>query len=97
MIKVSTAKGKALYERTKRDCGRELNQIYSRYSEAKMHAMEECKSRYCDDPHSRDFRIISYNTYGFSVAWSTIYELDTVFVPGVHIETPHHSYDVVLI
>lgn len=60
--------------------------------------MEECKQKYCNDKYGRYFRIISYNTFGFSVAWGTSYEIDyDVVVPGVHIETPSNTYDVVFI
>ena len=97
MIKVSTAKGNELFERTKNNYGTELSQIYSAFSEAKKKAMRYCKDKYATDDNGRNFRIISYNNFCFSVAWDTMYELDNLTVPGVHIETAMNSYDVIMI
>ena len=97
MITTKTAKGRGLFERAKNNYGSELCDIYGRYSDAKMKAMEYCRRKYCMDDYAREFRIISYNTFGFSVAWDTIYELDDNIVPGVHIETFRNTYDVAII
>lgn len=97
MITTKTAKGRALFERTKSDYGVDLTDIYERYSDAKRKAMEYCKNKFAMDEFSRHFRIISYNTFGFSVAWDTIFEIDGKKVHGVHIETPSNAYEVALI
>lgn len=97
MLSTKTAKGRALVERAKNDYGDALSNIYGRYSIGKMKAMEYCRRKYCEDDCARGFRIISYNTYGFSVAWETICEIDNNIVPCVHIETPSNTYDVALI
>lgn len=98
MIKVSTSKGRELYERSQRDYGSTLDMIYGRYSQEKAKAMKHCKELFCKDMYANHFRIISYNTFGFSVAWNTSYEIEYgVVVRGVHIETPSNSYDVIFI
>lgn len=97
MIKVSTAKGRSLFELTKNNYGTELSQIYNTFSEEKKKAMRYCKDKYATDNNGRNFRIISYNKFCFSVAWDTMYELDNLTVSGVHIETAMHSYDVIMI
>lgn len=97
MIKVSTVKGRSLFERTKNNYGTELSQIYSTFSEEKKKAMRYCKDKYATDDNGKNFRIISYNTFCFSVAWDTMYKLDNLMVPGTHIETFKNSYDVIMI
>ncbi len=96
MIKVSTAKGRALFERARNNYGTELSQIYSTFSEAKNRGMRYCKDKYATDDNGRNFRIISYNMFCFSVAWDTMYKLDDIMIPGVHIETANNSYDVIM-
>lgn len=96
MLTTKTAKGRGLYERSKYDYGHQLNMVYGRYSDAKRKAMDYCYYKFAKDENARHFRIISYNTFGFSAAWNTIYEIDGNVVPGVHIETPSNSYDVAL-
>ena len=96
MIKVSTAKGKKLYESSKCDYGATLDMIYSKYSQQKVKAMRYCMDKYATDDNGRNFRIISYNTFSFSVAWDTVYKLDGLNIPGVHIETFKNSYDVIM-
>lgn len=97
MIKVSTAKGRQLYERSQRDYASTLDMIYGRYSHEKVKAMKHCEELFCKDVHATHFRIISYNKYGFSVAWNTEYVIEGMAIPGVHIETPSNTYDVIFI
>ena len=70
-IKGSTKTGQALLSRARYNQGTELSDIYGRYSSAKAAAMRDCKARY-QAINGQNFRIISHNGWGFSVAWEYI-------------------------
>ena len=70
-IKGSTKKGQVLLEKAEYNEGTELWQVYGRCSVQKEVAMENCRRRYAEDD-GYDFRIISHNTFQFSVAWNYI-------------------------
>lgn len=75
-----------------RNCeGYNLNDVYGRYSDAKKEAYENCFRKYASG-RSKNFRIFSHNTFGFSVAWEEILEGKEY----LHIETPQNTYYVAL-
>lgn len=87
-VKLSSARGKKLFERGSRYEGRYLYQIYDRYSDAKRKAFDWCYNEYLNSKNHDAFSIISYNQYGFSVSW--LCELDGS--SGMRIVTPKNSY-----
>lgn len=76
-----------------RNCeGYNLNNVYGRYSDAKKEAYENCFRKYVSADGSKNFRIFSHNTFGFSVAWEETLEGKEY----LHIETPQNTYYVAL-
>lgn len=69
IIKGSTKRGQELLARASRFEGTDLSDIYGRWSSAKASAMRDCKA-WCDELNGYNFRIISHNGFGFSVAWN---------------------------
>lgn len=86
IIKATTKKGKNMLRRANNKEGFELRQVYNSYSYAKQTAWNDCYKQ-CLLEHGLFFRIISHNTFGFSVAWDV--------ENGVRIETPQNSYLIV--
>lgn len=87
-VKLSSSRGKKLFEMGSHYEGVYLYQIYDRYSDAKRRAFEWCYNEYLNSDNHDGFSIISYNTFGFSVSW--LCEIDGV--DGMRIETPKNSY-----
>lgn len=65
---------------------RSLSDCYGRFSTAKACAERECRAK-MDAENGEDFRITSYNTFGFSCGWKSS--------AGLRIETPSASYLVI--
>lgn len=89
IIKGSTKTGQALLSRARHYQGTELSDIYGRYSSAKASAMRDCKA-WCNATNGKNFRIISHNGWGFSVAWE--YVNDETGEIMTRIETPSSTY-----
>lgn len=83
IVTTATAKGRNLFDRANCKEGYDLYDIYTTYSQEKYKAWRKCLNK-CLDEDGRHFRIISHNSYGFSVAWD--------IREGVRIETPSNSY-----
>lgn len=64
----------------------DLNECYGRFSNAKANAMEWCK-RKMYDMNGHGMKILSYNTFGFTVGW-------LVGNDKLYIETPKNSYEI---
>lgn len=60
-----------------------LSDCYGRYSFEKARAERWCKDQMTKE-NGYEFRIISFNTFGFSCGWLT--------AAGLRIETPQNSY-----
>lgn len=56
------------YKAYKKSRSYSLNDVYSRYSLAKDHAMQKCRDKYIRD-NGYDFRIVGYNSQFFSVGY----------------------------
>lgn len=83
IIKTTTKRGQNMLDRSNNWEGYNLREVYSSFSFAKERAWDYCRTL-CRKEGGRNFRIISHNTFGFSVAWD---------IPeGVRIETPQNSY-----
>ena len=65
--------------------GRTLADVYASPSHAKQNAFDECRAL-CYAEGGENFRIISHNTFAFSVAWDV--------VGGLRVETAQGSYFV---
>lgn len=90
-VKSSTKKGLGFIQSHRRADARTLREVYGRWSSAKERAYEECLG-WCRETDGEDFRIISANTYGFSVAW---YYTDKETGERVlRVETPTNTYIV---
>ena len=89
IIKDSTKTGQALLSRARHYQGTELSDIYGRYSSAKASAMRDCKAR-CNATNGKNFRIISHNGWGFSVAWEYVNDVTGEIM--TRIETPSGTY-----
>lgn len=83
IIKAETKKGQSMIERANNCEGYSLHDVYGSFSRAKENAWEYCLNL-CHKENGYNFHIISFNTFGFSVAWNT--------AEGVRIETPQNSY-----
>lgn len=84
-IKASTKKGADMLNRANYNEGFRLWDVYGTVSQAKQNAWDYCYNL-CNRENGTNFRIISHNTFSFSVAWD---------VPeGVRIETAQNSYFV---
>ena len=90
VLTTKTKKGQNLLARARSNYGEDLSDVYGRYSSAKADAMKDCK-KMSEEEDGDDFRIISFNTNFFSVAWDFIYDGK----PAVHIITPANDYVVV--
>lgn len=95
ILKASTKTGYRWIISARNYEGYNLNDVYGRYSNAKKEAYEKyenCFRKYASADGSKNFRIFSHNTFGFSVAWEEIWEGEEC----LHIETPQNTYIVVL-
>ena len=95
IVKAGTKKAENLLARANWNEGTELWQVYGNISSAKMKAMEDCK-RWCHEDNGYNFRIISHNTFQFSVAWELEYvdEKTGEVFDATRIETASNSFIV---
>ena len=89
IIKGSTKFGQNLLARASRFEGTDLSDVYGSWSSAKASAMRDCRA-WCEETKGYDFRIISHNTFGFSVAWR--YDNPDTGETMTRIETPSGTY-----
>ena len=80
-----TKRGQALIARAQNIEGRDLSDVYGRYSEAKSSAYLRCLVLSVLEDGT-EFGIVSHNTFGFSVAWRV--------ADGWRLETPQNSYHI---
>lgn len=83
IIKSSTKRGSEMLNKARNNEGFSLWVIYNFCSPAKHRAWQWCLDQ-CHKENGRNFRIISHNTFSFSVAWETD--------EGTRIETSKNSY-----
>ena len=87
-VKLSSKRGKNMYERGCRYDGTHLDQIYGKYSDEKRKAYDSCYYEYLNSENHAEFSIISHNSFGFSVSWICTIGGHN----GMRIETPKNSY-----
>ena len=68
----------------------QLYHCYDSFSTAKQNAFIWCLRR-CGEMHGSNPRIISYNTFGFSMAWE--YMNPETGEIMLHVETPRNTYE----
>lgn len=91
-INAGTKRGQQFIMAHRRADARDLREVYGRWSDAKERAYRECIEWYLASNQHEDFRIISANTYGFSVAWYFVDE--TTGEKVLRVETPSNTYFV---
>lgn len=91
-FKASTKSGARWIVSAKKEEGYRLSDVYGSYSTAKTQAYENCFLKYVSANKSKNFRIFSHNSFGFSVAWEEFIENEEY----LHIETPQNTYIVAL-
>ena len=100
LVKGSTVKGQNLLASADNNLGYDLWEVYGRFSRAKVNALEWCKEK-CHNTNGYGFRIISKNSFSFSVAWEVDdFEYvnpktgEVTIEPATFIETSQNSYIV---
>lgn len=86
--KLSTAKGKQLYDMGNRCCWSSLHNLYDKWSEAKERAFDRCWEQYCKGENSIAFGVGNANTYGFTASWIETRNNENV----MRVETKDNSY-----
>lgn len=82
-INATTKKGTALFNAYNNSTDYELRDCYGRYSTEKSRADYFCRERMrAESGHG--YKIISFNTFGFSCAW--------LVADGLRVETASNSY-----
>lgn len=86
-IKMKSKQGINFRERLLQSNDVQLQDVYKNWSNRKEVAYKYCINEFEKD-NGYKFRIISYNTFGFTVAW---------FLPNgnIRVETPQTSYIVI--
>ena len=82
-IKATTKKGRDYIARYNRTTETSLHDCYKNPSTAKTRADYFCRQQAANE-NGNGYKIISFNTFGFSCAWR--------IASGLRIETPSNSY-----
>lgn len=82
-IKATTKRGQAFINAYKNSINRSLSDCYKKCSTDKTRAEYFCIQAMTKE-NGEDFRITSFNSFGFSCAWTTS--------AGLRVETPSNSY-----
>lgn len=82
-IKTTTKRGAAFVDSYNRATNRRLSDCYGKFSTEKARAEKSCRA-WMSEEAGDGFKIISFNTFGFSCAWRT--------AAGLRVETPTNSY-----
>ena len=82
-IKSTTKRGAGFVASYNRSNRSRLSDCYGKYSTEKARAESNCRA-WCNEEGGDGFRIMSFNTFGFSCGWRT--------AAGLRVETPVNSY-----
>lgn len=94
-IRTTTKRGQTMYNNALENYeGYSLDEVFGTYSHAKRNAWDYCL-RLCKEEGGYNFRIISHNTFGFSVAWDII-NPEYGNIEKIRIETPKNSYLIIV-
>lgn len=86
--KLSTARGKKLYDMGCKCCCYSLHNIYKKWSPKKENAFNRCFEQYCKDENSEAFGIGNANSYGFTASWLLTKDGENC----MRVETKDNSY-----
>lgn len=86
-INANTKKASRFVNAYNRSKETNLRECYNTYSTAKACAERDCR-RMMYNENGKDFRIISFNTFGFSCGW--------IVGDTLRVETPQSSYEIAL-
>lgn len=93
IFKASNNNGQRIIAMYQCEAGLTLNDVYGRYSTAKLQAYNWCREKwYNTECHNYDFHICSYNSNFFTVGWSGYYNGER----AIFVETHANSYIVLL-
>lgn len=86
--KLSTSRGKQLYEMGNTCCWPSLRNLYDKWSPEKEKAFNRCWEQYCKGENSTAFGVGNANTFGFTASWLETKDGEDV----MRIETKSNSY-----
>jgi hypothetical protein len=86
--KLSTARGKQLYDMGNTCCWNSLHNLYEKWSTAKEQAFNRCWEQYCKGENSTAFGVGNANSFGFTASWLETKDGEDV----MRIETKDNSY-----
>lgn len=86
--KLSTARGKQLYDMGNTCCWSSLHNLYEKWSAAKQHAFDRCWDLFCEGENSTAFGVGNANKFGFTASWLETRDGEDV----MRIETKDNSY-----
>ena len=92
VIKASTQRGQRLLESGERYVGRDLRQVYGRYSAEKENAFDRCLRLYLETPEHDAFSICTANTWTFTVSWVGLYDGEN----ALYYITKYNDYVILL-
>lgn len=86
--KLSTSRGKQLYEMGNTCCWPSLRNLYDKWSPEKENAFNRCWEQYCNGENSTAFGVGNANSFGFTASWLETKDGENV----MRIETRSNSY-----
>lgn len=90
--KLSSARGKQLYDMGNTCCWSSLSNLYDKWSQAKENAFNWCWQQYCKDENSEAFGIGNANSFGFTASWLLTKDGEDC----MRVETKDNSYLICL-
>ena len=90
--KLSTARGKQIYDMGVKCCWSSLSNLYDKWSVAKENAFNWCWDQYRNDENSEMFGVGNANTFGFTASWLLTKDGEEC----MRVETKNNSYLVYL-
>lgn len=90
--KLSTARGKQIYDMGVTCCWSSLNNLYDKWSQAKENAFNWCWAQYSKDENSSNFGVGNANSFGFTASWTLTKNGEEC----MRVETKANSYLVYL-
>lgn len=86
--KLSSSRGKAVYNMGNTCCWRSLHNLYDRWSAEKEAAYNRCFQMYMETENSEAFGIGNANTFGFTASWLGTMNGEDI----MRVETRDNSY-----
>lgn len=86
--KLSTSRGRQIYDMGNRCCWANLCNLYDKWSDAKEEAFNRCWDMYINDENSSDFGIGNANSFGFTASWLAEKDGEKI----LRVETKDNSY-----